>query len=61
MTEELALEIRNELFGGDWDAMMTDLRNRIDDKPYTFRFASDPTADLRLVERLAKTAEVAVA
>jgi hypothetical protein len=50
--EKQLLLIRNELYGGSWDEMESDLRRRLERKPYIFRLTNrieDDLAGIRLL------------
>jgi hypothetical protein len=46
--------LRDELYGGSWDAMLSDLRNRLEGRPYVFKLARRIEEDIRLIEKLGK-------
>lgn len=46
------LLLRNELYGGLWEEMESDLRNRLEGKPYVFRLFHRIEDDLVRIARL---------
>ena len=44
--------LRDELYGGSWDAMLSDLKSRLEGKPYVFKLARRIEEDVRLMEEL---------
>ena len=44
--------LRDELYGGSWDAMLSDLKSRLEGKPYVFKLARRIEEDVRLIEEL---------
>lgn len=54
MTEEqkLLLVLKRQLYDGDWRAMQTDLRNRLEGRPYVLRLAHRIEDDLRRIEQM---------
>ncbi len=50
--EKQLLLLRNELYDGSWEEMETDLRNRLEEKPYIFRLSNRIEADLARIARL---------
>ena len=54
LTEEevMLLRLRDELYGGRWDAMLADLNDRLQGKPYVFKLAHRIQDDIERIERL---------
>jgi hypothetical protein len=50
--EKQLLLLRNELYDGSWDEMESDLRHRLDRKPYIFRLMNRIEDDLARIARL---------
>ncbi len=50
--ERMLLLLQQELYDGDWQAMLTDLRNRLQGKPYIFKLANRINDDIARIERL---------
>jgi hypothetical protein len=46
------LLLRDELYGGSWDDVESDLRARLGGKPFIFKLASRIEEDLERIERL---------
>ena len=54
LTEEeiMLLRLRDELYSGRWDAMLADLSDRLQGKPYVFKLAHRIQDDIERIERL---------
>lgn len=50
--ERTLLEVRDELYGGSWDLLEADLRDRLAGRPYIFQLATKIEEDLDRIERL---------
>jgi len=50
--EIMLLRLRDELYDGRWEAMLADLRDRLQGKPYVFRLAHPIQDDIDRIERL---------
>jgi len=50
--ERMLIVLQRELYEGSWQAMMTDLRNRLAGKPYIFKLANRIREDIRRIEKL---------
>jgi hypothetical protein len=50
--EIMLLRLRDELYGGRWDAMLADLSDRLQGKPYVFKLAHRIQDDIERIERL---------
>jgi len=46
--------LRDELYGGSWQAMADDLQGRLDGKPYIFKLVRRIEEDILLIEKLQK-------
>ncbi len=44
--------LRDELYGGSWDDMLTDLKNRVSGKPYIYKLVNRIQKDVESIERL---------
>jgi len=44
--------LRDELYGGSWDDMLADLRNRLAGKPYIFKLVNRIHQDIDTIGRL---------
>lgn len=50
--ERMLLVLRDELYGGSWDKMEEDLRNRLKGRPYIFKLVNRIEEDLKRIEKL---------
>ncbi len=50
--EKTLLTLRDELYGGRWDEMQTDLEERLAGRPYVFKLASRIEDDLARIRRM---------
>ncbi len=50
--EVMLLRLRDELYDGRWDAMLADLNDRLQGKPYVFKLAHRIQDDIERIERL---------
>jgi hypothetical protein len=50
--EKMLLVLRDELYGGSWDRMTQDLRDRLSGKPYIFKLVHRIEEDLVRIEKL---------
>ena len=50
--QRMLVVLKVQLYGGSWEPMLDDLRNRLEGKPYIFRLATRITEDLERIERL---------
>lgn len=59
LTEEqkLLLVLKRQLYDGDWQPMVTDLRNRLEGRPYVLRLAHRIEDDLRRIEQIRRMEE----
>lgn len=44
--------LKAQLYGGDWEPMLDDLRNRLSGKPYIFKLANRIQDDIQRIERM---------
>jgi len=52
--EIMLLRLRDELYEGRWDAMLADLNDRLQGKPYVFKLAHRIQDDIERIERLSR-------
>lgn len=50
--ERMLVVLQRELYEGSWTAMLNDLRNRLDGKPYIFKLANRIRDDITRIETL---------
>jgi len=50
--ERMLVLLQRELYESSWEAMLRDLRNRLDGKPYIFKLAHRIQDDIERIERL---------
>jgi len=50
--EKMLLTLRDELYGGQWDEMQTDLEERLAGRPYVFKLASRIEDDLARIRKM---------
>ncbi len=50
--EQMLIMLHRELYENSWQAMLNDLRNRLDGKPYIFKLASRIQDDIARIEKL---------
>ena len=46
--------LKAQLYGGRWEPMLDDLRNRLEGKPYIFKLASRIQSDIERIEQLSE-------
>jgi hypothetical protein len=44
--------LKNQLYGGSWEPMLDDLKNRLNGKPYVFKLANRIKDDVERIEEL---------
>ena len=54
LTEEhrMLVVLKSQLYGGRWEPMLEDLKNRLEGKPYIFKLANRIQDDIRRIEEL---------
>ena len=52
--ERTLLALRDELYGGAWDLMLGDLRDRLKGKPYIFKLVNRIQDDIVRIEKLSE-------
>ncbi|MCX7703471.1 MAG: hypothetical protein N2234_05165 [Planctomycetota bacterium] len=50
--ERLLIMLRDELYGGKWDNLKQDLKDRLEGRPYVFKLAGRIKDDLARIEKL---------
>ena len=50
--ERMLVVLKRELYDGSWDEMETDLRARLEGRPYVFKLANRISDDLKRIVRL---------
>ena len=50
--EAMLVTLKKDLYEGDWEAMLTDLKNRLEGKPYIFKLANRIIDDIKRIETL---------
>jgi hypothetical protein len=50
--ERTLITLRDELYGGSWDQMLGDLRDRLKGKPYIFKLVNRIQDDISRIEKL---------
>jgi len=50
--ERMLIILQRQLYDGNWLAMLTDLRNRLEGKPYIFKLANRIQDDIARIEKL---------
>ena len=50
--EKMLVTLRDELYGGQWDEMQTDLEERLAGRPYVFKLASRIEDDLARIRKM---------
>ena len=50
--ERMLVVLKRELCEGRWDAMLSDLKNRLDGRPYVFKLVNRIREDIERIARL---------
>jgi hypothetical protein len=50
--QRMLVILKSQLYGGSWESMLNDLRNRLAGKPYIFKLASRIKDDIDRIERM---------
>ena len=50
--QKLLLVLKRDLYDNDWQPMITDLKNRLEGRPYVLRLAHRIEDDLRRIEQM---------
>ena len=49
----MLIVLRSQLYGGSWEPMLEDLKNRLDGKPYIFKLVNRIQDDIERIEQMA--------
>ena len=52
--ERLLVTLRDELYEGSWEAMLQDLEDRLDKRPYIFKLSSRIETDMAAIEKMGR-------
>jgi hypothetical protein len=52
--QRMLVILKAQLYGGTWEPMLDDLRNRLAGKPYIFKLASRIQDDIERIERMSE-------
>ena len=50
--ERMLVTLRDDLYGGSWDQMLKDLKDRLNNKPYIFKLVNRIQDDITRIEKL---------
>ncbi len=50
--QRMLVVLKSQLYGGSWEPMLDDLRNRLTGKPYIFKLANRINDDIERIERM---------
>lgn len=50
--ERMLVTLRDDLYGGSWDQMLKDLKERLNNKPYIFKLVNRIQDDITRIEKL---------
>jgi hypothetical protein len=50
--QRMLVVLKSQLYGGSWEPMLNDLRNRLTGKPYIFKLANRIHDDIERIERM---------
>lgn len=50
--ERVLLEVKDKLYGGSWEQVLTDLRARLDGQPYLFKLSKTIQRDVSAIEKM---------
>ena len=51
---KMLIILKSQLYGGKWEPMYQDLKNRLEGKPYIFKLANRINEDIERIEQLRK-------
>ena len=51
---KMLIVLKSQLYGGKWEPMYQDLKNRLDGKPYIFKLANRINDDIERIEQMRK-------
>jgi hypothetical protein len=49
---KMLIVLKSQLYGGKWEPMYQDLKNRLDGKPYIFKLANRINDDIERIEQM---------
>ena len=49
---KMLVVLKHQLYGGDWEPMLDDLRNRLEGRPYIFKLANRIQDDIERIEEM---------
>jgi len=52
--QRMLVVLKTQLYGGTWEPMLDDLRNRLSGKPYIFKLANRIQDDIERIERMSQ-------
>ena len=52
--QRMLVVLKRQLYGGTWEPMLDDLRNRLSGKPYIFKLASRIQDDIERIEQMSQ-------
>ena len=52
--ERLLVNLRDELYEGSWKAMLQDLEDRLEKRPYIFKLSSRIETDMAAIEKMSR-------
>ncbi len=50
--QRMLVVLKSQLYGGSWEPMLDDLRNRLTGQPYIFKLANRINDDIERIERM---------
>lgn len=50
--ERVLLDLKDQLYEGSWERILSDLRARLDNKPYIYKLSQTITRDVAAIERM---------
>ena len=50
--ERVLLDLKDQLYEGSWERILTDLRARLDNKPYIYKLSQTISRDVAAIERM---------
>lgn len=50
--QRMLIILKSQLYGGSWEPMLDDLRNRLEGKPYIFKLANRIHDDIERIEQM---------
>jgi len=52
--QRMLIVLKSQLYGGSWQPMLDDLRNRLEGKPYIFKLANRIQDDIVRIQRMSE-------